>query len=260
VRRGKVLKKKIYPSSMTFSWDGACLAEYNSQCWRYQQLAYGVSASINPFYSELGDLHEERHEKTLTVPYEREKPFKQDFPEYVVSGRADFVMEGSVDECKASVSSSIKLGVIRDGNVKTSHLAQLTLYLMQFGYDNGRLVYGYYQHDREENLVCTSERLFDVTLDNKAILVDGEPSLYTVNDLVSNIVHLGEWLITDELAPRPVPLNFGGPCKYCPLAGLCDKAEQIGATVSVLKEEAKSLIENQPQKEVKITKQRRKKK
>ena len=262
---------KIYPSSMTFAFGEACLAESPSQCWRYQQLADGVWTEIPALYGVIGELNEVVYSNMIDNA-QREVPFKRPIGEgFVISGRCDFLLHDRVDECKSISSSSVYASVVKDGNYKLSNLAQLVLYMLEFGRNRGKLFYGYYQFVKPDSgyrlLECDwpspkgygvaliDSRTFVVEVrDTNKILVDGVPIAQTVTDLTDNIIHMVRWRSVSEFAPRPMSLSKSDPCQWCPLKGLCLSIDQSETRcMSKAQRLAKSILENTEVKEVNLT-------
>ena len=229
---------KIYPSSLTFSYMDYNPASYNSQCWRFQQLSQGVRGPpLHPSYAAIGEQHENEHAKTLTVPFQAELPFKRDLGNGIVlSGRADFVLSDSIDECKASFTEN-------KGKPKDEHLAQLTCYLLEFQLTRGKLVYGYYKQRADGTFKRESVTTFQVQLDGDVLLVDGFDAGFKASELVNSIVQLSKYLNSDLPAPRPsTATSFFSPCKFCPVKDLCDRIESEGKTITESRAEAAELI------------------
>lgn len=231
---------KIYPSSLTFSFGDYNPASYNSQCWRFQQLSQGVRGPpLHPSYAAIGEQNENEHAATLTAPFQAELPFKRDLGNNtVLSGRADFVLADSIDECKASFTEN-------KGKPKDEHLAQLTCYLLEFQLTRGRLVYGYYKQRSNGTFKRESVTTFNVELDGDALLVNGSDTGFKASELVNTIVQLTKYLNSDLPAPRPsTATSFFSPCKYCPVKDLCDRIEGEGLTISETRAEAAQLIQS----------------
>jgi hypothetical protein len=252
---------KLYPSSTAFAWGSLSLTDSSNACFRYQQLAHGIYTEIHPKYKEVGDLHEVNYSKSLTVPYDRELPFKWQISDTAyVSGRVDFKLESSITECKATLSPGMQTS-LNKGYYKKMHLAQLVVYLGAFGFDSGVLHYGYYG-ELEGQLTQIKTWDFHVNVDQYGrITVDGNPTDYQAQDVAQHLVKQAEYRQSDDLAPRPAGANsFGGPCHFCPLSPICDAYETGGMSKSLMKEAAEEIIRNKPQHVPQITQIKRRKK
>lgn len=228
---------KVYPSSLSFSVGDYYQAENESSCWRYQQFAIGAPrVEIDKRYQELGNLHEENH--ALSIQAEREVPFKRQVTDTVtLSGRVDFLLKDSIDECKASFGKTAVQNAVK-GKPKLAHLAQLVCYLLEFGFSRGRLIYGYYEQG-SQGYVRKSQAIVPVTIVEGSVLVNGQHSGHKSEDLVNTILKLGEHLQSDIPAPKPAAAGYNSPCKYCPLASIC---EQNPNSISEHRAEAHQLI------------------
>lgn len=190
----------------------------------------------------MGELHEVLHERSLIEPYKREEPFKRQVSDQtMLSGRVDFLFDDRIDECKSSFSKDT-VRAARHGKPKTGHLAQLVCYLLEFGLTRGRLIYGYYERNRREELVKQDEAVVEVGLQDGQVTVNGSDTGYKLTDLSNSIVQLDKWLHSDQPAPRPAVVGFGGACRYCPMKALCDRIDQDNLSVSECKQEAHSLL------------------
>jgi len=208
------------------------------------QLAVGAKrVPLHPDYAAIGVLHEELHEKTHPEA-RREVPFKREVnADAIISGRADFVFEDRVDECKATFSESTFKNA-KAGKPEMSHLTQLTCYLMEFGLTRGRLIYGYFVKAKDGSFKRQDTAVVEVQLDGEKVLVSGSDTGYTVYDLTNTILQISQWMKTDVPAPRPAANGFMSACKFCPCKELCDRIDDQGLFVSEVKSEALELIDN----------------
>lgn len=207
------------------------------------QLAKGAKRTdLHPDYAAIGNTHEEMHEKAHPEA-KREVPFKRVVSEYsTLSGRADFVFEDRIDECKATFSKPAFLDA-QKGKPSMAHLSQLVCYMMEFGLSQGRLVYGFFLRDRSGALARRGVAAIDVAVANDKVLVQGNDTGFTVHDLTNTILQIDQWMQTDQPAPRPAKEGYASACKYCPLSELCDRADAEGLMVSEMKNEAIELVE-----------------
>lgn len=207
------------------------------------QLSEGAKRTdLHPDYAAIGNMHEELHEQQYPEA-KREVPFKRVVSDTAtLSGRADFVFESHVDECKATFSKPAFKDA-QNGKPNMSHLSQLVCYLMEFGQSRGRLIYGYFEKSKEGKLVRKDVATIEITLDNTHVQVGGLDTGYTTDDLTNTILQIDKWKQSDSLAPRPSKDGFASSCRYCPLNQLCDFAERQGLTVTDIKNEAVELIE-----------------
>jgi hypothetical protein len=211
------------------------------------QLAVGAKRSpLHPDYAAIGNLHEELHEKAHPEA-RREVPFKRVVnDDATLSGRADFVFDDHVDECKATFSDSTFRNA-KAGKPEMSHLTQLVCYLMEFGLTQGQLIYGYFVKAKDGSFKRQDTALIKVSLDCEKVLVNGADTGYTVNDLTNTILQIADWMKRDVPAPRPAANGYMSACKYCPLKELCDRVDDQGLFVSEVRAEALELIEHKKQ-------------
>lgn len=221
---------KIYPSASGFMWGKSTITKYNSACPRYLLAAQGAKrVDIDQAYQDLGAHHEEDQEARLgDLLSEREQVLKGPVIEGVeYSGRLDFWLRNNVVvETKASFSDSTLYDVIRKGKVNINHIAQLVFYMIRKNTVKGILAVGYYTMAGEQ-YIQEGYREFVVTIDDLgAILIDNEPSGYTVADQLRHTTEVAKALLNREIYPRPLNgYSFDGPCKRCPMKDVCDKYE-----------------------------------
>jgi hypothetical protein len=237
---------KVYPSSLTFSFEDYNPATKSSQCWRYAQLSQGARGpDIHPDYMTIGNQNEVEHEATLT-DYEREKPFRRDLGGAVLSGRVDFLLKDSIDECKATFKKQVLTDAER-GKPDPGHLAQLTCYLLQFDLRHGRLIYGWYTQKLDGTFHRSKVVELAVTIEDGSVLVNGADTGYKAADIANSIVRLTKYLQSDLPAPKPSTASnsFGSPCTYCPLKTLCSRVDSENLTIPEVRDEARGLVVNQ---------------
>jgi CRISPR/Cas system-associated exonuclease Cas4 (RecB family) len=250
---------KYSPSSAAFMYGDIVMTKDSSGCLRKILFSsHGLREEIDPIYQEVGKAHEEWVESRLTG-YRREESLRgpisgNDLVQY--SGRMDFISDTDVIECKATVSKRTRLEVIRKGNVKINHLAQIVSYLIQLERTNAKLIVGFYEQDNGK-FVCTEHREFNVTIDdNGRILVDGTFSGYGAIDQLRHMQRAAKHLAEGTLGPRPQDWDakYTSPCNYCPFKAACDKVDSGNTTDPVaLAKEAIDEHKLKPKKPVEIT-------
>jgi hypothetical protein len=249
---------KYFPSSAAFQVGGVTLTKNASGCLRYIKFANAGlrDSDIDPIYKAVGAAHEAEWERTLiskNVPYHREVPLKKPIPnsnmEY--SGRIDFIVEGELQECKATISKRARLDIIRKGNVKLNHLAQLVSYMAMSDVHNGRLIVGYYELDGEVWRNC-EQREFEITIDDSGrILVDKTPSGYSVLEQLSHMFAASKAVTERSTPERPMDWQqkWSSPCAYCAFKNACNKDGTIEQAKEALNE-----FKKKPKKQVEVTK------
>lgn len=209
------------------------------------QLAVGAKrVPLHPDYAAIGNMHEELHEKAHPEA-RREVPFKRVVNnDAILSGRADFVFDDRVDECKATFSDATFRNA-KAGKPEMSHLTQLVCYLIEFGKTEGQLIYGYFIRAKDGSLKRQDTALIKISLSESGrVLVNGADTGYTVTDLTNTILQIADWMRTDVPAPRPAANGYMSACKFCPLKELCDRVDAQGLFVSEVRAEALELIES----------------
>lgn len=222
--------KKYYPSSAAFMFGDLTMTKDSSGCLRRILFAsHGLRDEIDPIYSEVGKAHEEWVESRLKG-FQREVPVRGQVlgTDVEYSGRADFLNEHEIIECKGTISKRVRLDVIRKGNVKINHLAQLVSYLIQLERSNGALIVGFYEQNEDKQFICTEHREFKITIDDEGrILIDGTLSGYRVHDQLAHMQRAAKHLAEGTLGPRPADWDakYTSPCNYCPFKSACDKVD-----------------------------------
>lgn len=209
------------------------------------QLAVGAQrVPLHPDYAAIGNMQEELHEKAHPEA-RREVPFKRVVNnDAIMSGRADFVFENRVDECKATFSESTFKNA-KAGKPEMSHLTQLVCYLMEFGFTEGRLIYGYFVKAKDGSLKRQDTAVVEVSISGSgSVYVGGVDTGYTVSDLTNTVLQIADWMRTDVPAPRPAANGYMSACKFCPLKELCDRVDTEELFVSEVRSEALELIES----------------
>lgn len=263
-----------------FSQADQIVTDYPSGCGRHILIsAHGIrNPDIPEAYKIVGELNEVRWQEELTgdtsvTEVLREEPVKGDVygsEEIKYSGRADFIVtyedgHEEVHECKATVSKTSRREVLRKGNVKLNHLAQLLSYMIQLELQDGKLVYGYYQYPWSENhdsteLVCTEDRVFKVRIeDDGRVTVDGLPTAYTVLDQLHHMQRVVKILTDKEIADRPALVStWSSPCRWCPFNQICNEIDATGMDLKTLLLKAEKALEKEQQREPNIFRPKRK--
>lgn len=235
---------KIYPSSSGFMRNGEYEVEYNSACLRYLPVAVEAARlPIDPKYGTLGLIHEDRHAAILgSLMLHRELPIRKSYTDKVMySGRIDFITtDDEIHETKASMSSGFKSSVIKKGNPKLSHIAQVMSYMIHTGYEKAKLVTGFYDPEYK----FKEGRDFHILVKNDKILIDNVEFKYTKSEQEEYLKAAVE--VLEEGLPhlkRPTNyLEFMGPCKFCPLKTLCSMLDRKKLTRQEFKIESIDLI------------------
>lgn len=244
---------KLYPSSAAFMQEDTVITGYDSGCLRKILLtSKNVRGQIPTVYMEVGAVHENQYEALLksdpTVSrFLRELPIKQPVPGFetvMYSGRMDFVVEEIlkrtegvtfapmktrevITETKGSISKTTRREVIRKGNVKVNQLAQLVSYMIARQSPYGRLVCAYYErHPETLQLVKCEERMFKIFIDDEgAVLIDGMPSGFTVEDQINHRKAAAKVLVEDRVGERPDGWTdiYKGPCCRCIHKDTCSR-------------------------------------
>lgn len=241
-------------SSSGFAWGTLVFTDYKSACLRkilIQSMA--VQAPIDPKYTELGMVNEERRANQLTRDgkiFDREVTHSHSIPLFESinkSGHIDFVIRDNygnvsyVEELKSVQSTNVRKKVIKDGNWVTENLAQTVGYMMEARVTKGKLIYTFYKKDKKSGkLEPEDERTFRVHIDDYGrIFVDQKPTQFTVQDLIAH-EHAAAMVIRDKLVwpDRPFrgEIPFVGACHFCPFKKACsayDSGSIEGATAFV---------------------------
>lgn len=212
---------KLYPSSLEFSFNGVNMATYSSSCWRYFLNTRGVRKELDPAYQEIGAIHERLHGEDLRKRGEEfrdEVPFRLQISDNtVVSGRCDFLLDGRIDETKATFNKQkFNAAPGRD------HLSQLVLYLSHFQIAHGRLVYGYFEKGVDGEFIRVDTKTIEVRLlDDGTVLVNDRNSMWSVDDLVKSMVELERHSLNNTIPPKPFSFDFKTACDFCPAKNAC---------------------------------------
>jgi len=274
--RKKIMK--YMPSMAGFSVNDTAITSYNSGCQRSILFAaHGIrNKSIPELYKVIGDMNERRWQNELLADTNvmeayRESPVKRPVPntEVEFSGRADFLVtyaDGTeeVHECKATVSRSSFQALKRSGTAKLNHLAQIISYMIQMKFQDGKLIYGYYEYPfgESDEIYCSDSVVLQVRIeDNGQITVGGNPTVYTVADQLAHLNLVVKTLETNELGPRPASESaWFSPCKMCPFSSVCTAIEdQTETSLEVTLQMAQVALDQAVEREPEVYRPRRKK-
>lgn len=220
-------------------------------------------------YAALGALDEYRYAAKMVKEgqaFEREVPFKIEFKGAVISGRQDFVLDnGVVIEKKSMTSDSGYKRVFRDGQVESSHMAQLVSYLAFLNKPEGKIVVSYYELSKKfDAYLVVEEKEFTVrTLDSGVLTVDGVEYLHTVRDLARWYATLEGYLsTTSSVPPKPmIPANpYESACSFCPLKEICQRPVEVARFLQESKVALAIKTEPRPVKIQVLTERRKKNK
>lgn len=250
--------KKVYPSAIGFSPLGLNRADFFKGCWRWIVSTQGVKNDIDPAYGKLGEAWEAACETSITSlnpgqELQREVSFRYEIAEGVqLSGRADFVAENGVIECKAHYSKSRFVNAPGE-----DHIAQLLLYMLQFEKTNGMLMVAYYEAEEDGSLVQADFQVFRVSIadDASTVLVDDKPYTFTVGDLIHSITSLASHLASDGFPGSPI----GTACFSCPAKNVCGGISENRLTEDQVKARIREIAEKLPvtAAKIKVRKQKR---
>ncbi len=122
-----------------------------------------------------------------------------------------------IHECKTSQSKPFLYGVVRKGEPKVNHMAQLVFYLTHLNETRGKLVCLY---------APTGElRVFKVEITpNGDVLVDGRKYLYNVQNQITHQLLAAKVINERIIWSRP----RGKACDYCVYKSECDKYDAAG--------------------------------
>lgn len=252
---------RIYTSSSGFMWGNQPVGNYDSPCLRsiaWKSHNRDVATSIPVAYAMVGSVHESNHEHILlgnTDPFQREVPIRTPIDTrsgktIVYSGRCDFIFGDSIDETKATFSKSAPNYILRKGQWKISHLAQLAGYLWQKDMIKGRIVYGVYSNLAEgaaSFFKHIGTRIFNVAIeDDGRLTVDSKPTPYYVQDQIAHVYAAAEAVAEKKVWPvRPWgwEQKWGSPCALCPFKALCDSFESGNISESETFTKARSILQ-----------------
>lgn len=229
-------------SSSAFQWGDIVFTHYKTGCLRKILIqSRNHQAPINPKYTEIGAVNEDRHEVRLREEgktFIREFDFKSTVPTVdgvTFSGHIDFLhTDGTnptmVDELKSVTSKNVKREVIKNGMWVPENLAQTVGYMGEAKVSKGRLIYTYYEQDtNNQKWYALDERTFHVTVDDFGkVAVDSKPTQYSFYDVLSHRVSAAKVIKDGTVGPRPYrwELQFVSPCTWCPFKKACDKYDE----------------------------------
>jgi hypothetical protein len=255
-------RPRIYVSSSGFLWGRQPVTTYDSGCFRsiaWSTANRDLRGSIPTAYAMVGARHEYNHAGRLHdegVAFHRELSMGEQVPgtEVIYTGRCDFLLPGSVDETKATFSASAKNYILRKGQWKVSHLAQLVGYLWQQEFKKGRIVVGVYEFHPEDIFTGNEyhhigTRDFQVEIqDDGQIFLDTKPTPYYVQDQLAH-VHVAARVVQERKVWPERPFGWqnkwGSPCHFCKFKGLCDKYEAGGVSEADSFTEARDYIQGE---------------
>lgn len=227
---------KVFPSSAAFVADGTVITETDSGCLRTLLLKKaGLDQPFPPIYQEVGAVHEVNVQAELladpnTTAILKEYPIKLELPKGTLSGRVDFIRfnaDGTVTpiECKSTISKNTRLSVIRKGQLKLNHLAQVACYMLMLKQQAAEVWVGYYEAI-EGGFTCTESRVFKVTCDDTGTLyVDGVATFWSIASVVAWVNQALEALNNKQclpLKPRAFEDGWSSPCRMCAYKAVCD--------------------------------------
>lgn len=255
--------KRIYPSSAAFMVGSQVKTKSNKSCLRYQwAVAHsGLSKAelhqdIAAEYAGLGALDEFRYSAILDkekVAYEREKPFKIEYKDCIISGRMDFDRaDGIVVEKKSTTSQYMLKDHILTGEPDPGHAAQLVSYLAFLKREEGHLVTSYYEMNEDRNgyeVVAERKWVFKLCAGGDLTL-DSTVYTHSVKDLARwyaqmQVVLSDPWTLPPKPMQSAVP--YKSPCHYCPLKAVCATQDNLGTDVAVYLESAKVALVLKPE-------------
>ncbi len=245
---------KVRASSSSFARGSLVFTRYATGCLRsILAKSHGLKEDFKQITKDIGAANEERFERSLGDPAEREADWRREVPissdiipdgSALFSGRCDFVCSSpsgvEVVELK-STSSKNKLTDLKQGLITPEVLAQVVNYLIEFEAYTARLIYTFYKTPENP----TYERTFTVTVDDHGtVLLDGADSGFTVHDALQHRLLQVEVLKEQKVASRPYNWSkpYSSPCDYCPFKRSCDawdagQMETTAAFLSSCKEE-----------------------
>jgi PD-(D/E)XK nuclease superfamily len=246
---------RIYPSSAAFMVGNQVKAKSNSSCLRYQWARQHCGLTkdelhrpIASEYAGLGALDEFRYSTILDkkkIVYEREKPFKIDYKDCVISGRMDFDRaDGIVVEKKSTTSLYMMRDHIATGDPDPGHAAQISSYLAFLGRPEGHLVASYYEMDEDRmgfSVIAERTWVFKLSTSNE-LTVDNVPYAHSIKDLARWYSHMQISLSNPCAVPaRPIPsaIPYKSPCNFCPLKELCTRQGDSGTEAALYLEQAR---------------------
>jgi hypothetical protein len=239
---------KIYPSSSGFEDEDGYIVEYESSCLRYLPIAVEADrVPLNPVYGRVGLHHEDKHALSLGDRLlHREQVVRKSYSDKVMySGRIDFITtDNEIHETKATLSKNFLSSVIKKGQVKLSHMAQVLSYMIHTGIRKGELVTGFYT-EKGETFEPGPSRNFTILASDNSTLIDGHTNFpYTIEHqkrYLESAIEVLETGLPHKDRPKNY-LSFTGPCRYCPLKELCKIYDKGKISPELFKQEGIDLI------------------
>jgi hypothetical protein len=239
----------VRASSSAFMWGSLVMTDYKTGCLRKVLIqSHTPKSEIDEKYAIVGKLNEDRHQKVLEskgIDFDREVEFDRvtSVEGIRFTGHADFILKTrhglwySVDELKSVQSTNVRRNVIKNGEYLTENLAQTVRYMMEARVITGRLIYTFWQKEKKKKgeeespdvWEAHEDRVFLVSIDDYGrIHVDGEPTKYTVQDLLAHENTAARCVKDSVIWPeRPYrgEAPFVGCCNYCPHRFACNAFE-----------------------------------
>ena len=221
------MRISINPSSAAFALGSMVMSDTPSGCLRYLLLKRYVAKpeEFPEHLKVMGEAGEAIYmsylENYQPWPFHRELSFERSLEGVKVRGRMDFITYHNtfkvIHECKTSQSKPFLYGVVRKGEPKINHMAQLVFYLIHLEETRGKLVCLY---------APTNElKVFKVEVDAKGeVLVDGRKYIYNVQNQLMHQLMAAEAIKEGTIMGRP----RGKACNYCVYKTECDKFDAAG--------------------------------
>lgn len=228
---------RINPSSAGWAVGNRVVTEYSSGCLRHLLLKnyiprpFTLSDELVKVGADGEDKYQHYLETEQEAPFHKECVMRSEIDGVTVSGRIDFLSHHTgfrvVHECKSSKSKNLLYKVIRKGDVKLSHLAQLVFYLIHLNETRGKLIV-WYEPTNET-------RVFKVEIrDGGGIFIDGVKHTFDVADQIQHQLLSAKVIKEKILWDRPE----GNACTYCDYKDVCSSYDESGLTFTEFMEEA----------------------
>jgi len=220
---------RINPSSAGWAVGNQVITEYSSGCLRhlllknYLPIPFNLPEDLIKVGADGEDKYQNYLDNEQEYPYHKECVMKSTMDGVTVSGRIDFLSHHEkfrvVHECKSSKSKNLLYKVIRKGEVKLSHLAQLVFYLIHLNETRGKLIV-WYEPTNET-------RVFKVVIgEGGEIFIDGVRHTFDVAEQIQHQLLSAKVIKENILWDRP----NGAACKYCDYNKICTKYDESGLT------------------------------
>jgi len=213
---------RISPSSAAFALGNLVVTDYSQGCLRHLLFKRKIpkDSDIPEEFAKMGEDGELKYlDYMLTqqdYPFHRELPFISEIDGVPVKGRVDFVSYHDgfrvIHECKTSQSKTFLYGVVRKGEPKLNHVAQIVSYLVHFGETKAKLVARYAPKNEE--------RIIKIEVDDLGrILVDKRVYKYSLQEQINHQLLSAKVIKENLIWDRPST----GTCRYCQYAEECLK-------------------------------------